>query len=526
MTMMAGPNGQPIFILRDGTERTTGRTAQHNNIAAAMAVADAVRTTLGPMGMDKLLVSGGGENVLITNDGATILREIDIDHPTAKLVIEVSKNQEEKCFDGTTSAVVIAGELLKEAEGLLQQQIHPTIIARGYRMASQEALKELENLGWGPTGDDFFGVAHTALTGKSAEAAIEVISKMCVEAVGMTADGETFDMDNVKVLSFEGGAYDESALLPGVLVEKEKLHSTMPTEIEEANILLLMSAIEVKKTKTDMQFNVNDPSQVEKFLAQEEKAIKEMVDSIIESGANVVVCNKDVDDLAAHYLAKAGVYCIKRVKKSDMESLHRLTGASLVNDDIGMDALGSCSLKEVKFGEHRCTLIEKEGARTVTAILRGSTGHSVDEIERAFDDALGVVGLAFNDGTLVAGGGAIHAWLSYHLRKLAASKGGRVGMAIEAFANALEVIPRTLAENAGLDPVDTILDLRKHESFVHGVSTEDGIVDMIDEGVIEPRSVISNAISAATEASVMVLRIDDVISMKGGAPPAPPQMGM
>ena len=209
MTMMAGPNGQPIFILRDGTERTTGRTAQHNNIAAAMAVADAVRTTLGPMGMDKLLVSGGGENVLITNDGATILREIDIDHPTAKLVIEVSKNQEEKCFDGTTSAVVIAGELLKEAEGLLQQQIHPTIIARGYRMASQEALKELENLGWGPTGDDFFGVAHTALTGKSAEAAIEVISKMCVEAVGMTADGETFDMDNVKVLSFEGGAYDE-----------------------------------------------------------------------------------------------------------------------------------------------------------------------------------------------------------------------------------------------------------------------------------------------------------------------------
>ena len=526
--MMQQQGGQPIYILREGTERTTGRTAQMNNIGAAAAVANAVRTTLGPMGMDKMLVTGNGENVLITNDGATILREVDIDHPAAKLIIEVSKTQEKECYDGTTSAVVIAGELLKEAEGLLNQQIHPTIIAKGYRQASQIALDELSRLGFHAKHEhgDLLAVAKTALTGKSAEAAIDIIAEMCVKAVQNTTEvAQPFNLDNVKVLSFEGGTYDESTLLDGVLIEKERLQSSMPDEIADARVLLLMTPLEAKKTEKDINFNISDPKQLEELLKQEEDEIKGMVESIVATNANVVICNKAIDPLASHYLGKAGVYAIHRVKRSDMEMLSHLTGAPLCSDDYGYDSLAKCSIREVKYGDSRNTLISTEdGDRAATAILRGSTGHSVDEVERAFDDAIGVVGLAWNEGNLVAGGGAVQTWLAQHLRAKATEIGDRVGMAIEAFANALEIIPRTLAENAGLDPVDAILNLRKASSNKHGISTDGEVVDMLDLGVLEPRKVISNAIASATEASVMVLRIDDVISMKGGAPPTPDGM--
>lgn len=526
--MMQQQGGQPIYILREGTERTTGRTAQMNNIGAAAAVANAVRTTLGPMGMDKMLVTGNGENVLITNDGATILREVDIDHPAAKLIIEVSKTQEKECYDGTTSAVVIAGELLKESEGLLNQQIHPTIIAKGYRQASQIALDELSRLGFHAEHEhgDLLAVAKTALTGKSAEAAIDIIAEMCVKAVQNTTEvAQPFNLDNVKVLSFEGGTYEESNLLDGVLIEKERLQSSMPDEIADARVLLLMTPLEAKKTEKDINFNISDPKQLEELLKQEEDEIKGMVESIVATNANVVICNKAIDPLASHYLGKAGVYAIHRVKRSDMEMLSHLTGAPLCSDDYGYDSLAKCSIREVKYGDSRNTLISTEdGDKAATAILRGSTGHSVDEVERAFDDAIGVVGLAWNEGNLVAGGGAVQTWLAQHLRAKAAEIGDRVGMAIEAFANALEIIPRTLAENAGLDPVDAILNLRKAASSKHGISTDGEVVDMLDLGVLEPRKVISNAIASATEASVMVLRIDDVISMKGGAPPAPDGM--
>ena len=296
--MMQQQGGQPIYILREGTERTTGRTAQMNNIGAAAAVANAVRTTLGPMGMDKMLVTGNGENVLITNDGATILREVDIDHPAAKLIIEVSKTQEKECYDGTTSAVVIAGELLKEAEGLLNQQIHPTIIAKGYRQASQIALDELSQLGFHAEHEhgDLLAVAKTALTGKSAEAAIDIIAEMCVKAVQNTTEvAQPFNLDNVKVLSFEGGTYDESTLLDGVLIEKERLQSSMPDEISDARVLLLMTPLEAKKTEKDINFNISDPKQLEELLKQEEDEIKGMVESIVATNANVVICNKAIE---------------------------------------------------------------------------------------------------------------------------------------------------------------------------------------------------------------------------------------
>jgi len=527
---MGNPN-QPIFILKEGTERIKGRPAMTANINAAKATAEAVRTTLGPLGMDKMLVQGGTGETTITNDGATILREIDIEHPAARLIIEVSKNQEESVFDGTTSAVVLTGSLLEKSEDLLTQQIHPTVICRGYRKAEKLVQEELENLGWMCSTEDLKRVAGTALTGKSAESASDTLSDICVQAILAAKDSDdTISLENIKVLSFEGGTSNESGLELGVVVEKEKLHSEMESSIVDASILLMNTALDIKETKFDAQLTISDPNQINDFLAQEENALKEMAASIGLHGINVVFCQKEIDDLCIHYLAKLGITAFKRIKQSDMDSLARLTGAKFVSkvDEINQEELGRGDISAVEYGEHHCTLVKSSNATSVTVCLRGATSHSSMEVERAFDDALGVTSIAYSN-KVIAGGGAIHAHLARHLRNEALHDGSRVGMAIEAFASALESIPRTLAENAGLDPVDTLIALRKAEGTTHGVGIDGEIINMVDEGVIEPRKVVSNAIGCATESAIMILRIDDVISMKtgkGGGMGMPDMSGM
>lgn len=523
------PQGnQPIFIMKEGTERIRGKPAQSNNIAAAKAVAETVRSTLGPEGADKMLVDPSGD-VVITNDGATILNRLDVEHPAAKLIIEVSETQEQEAHDGTTSAAVLVGAILERAEDLLDDSIHQTIICRGFKEAHDLAKDELATLGWDATEEDLTSVAMTSLTGKSAEGAAEIISAMCVEAVQTIGDEGT--LDDIMVASFSGGTYDESALIHGVLIEKERAHSEMPASLNDAHVLLVTEEIGIKESKFDTTLNINNPDQVKDFLAQEEEMLKTMCAEIISTGANAVFCQKEVDDLAMHYLAKAGIFCLKRVKKSRMEALKKATGARFVNglEDIDPEDMGlASSIEEVKFGDYHCTVLKSDRTTSVTAVLRGSTGHSLDEIERAWDDAMGVVFLSARAKKLVAGGGGVYAHLARHLRLKAATMGDRKGMAISAFSDALESIPKTLAENAGIDPVDAVLALRKAESADYGINTEGDVVNMRDAKVIEPHKVVWTALGSATEAAIMILRIDDVISMKagdGGMPPMPGMMG-
>tara|TARA_B100000287_G_scaffold249971_1_gene234962 strand:- start:538 stop:2121 length:1584 start_codon:yes stop_codon:yes gene_type:complete len=523
------PQGnQPIFIMKEGTERIRGKPAQSNNIAAAKAVAESVRSTLGPEGADKMLVDPSGD-VVITNDGATILNRLDVEHPAAKLIIEVSETQEQEAHDGTTSAAILAGALLEKAEDLLDDSIHQTIICRGYRQAYDLVKEELGNLGWDAEDVDLTDVARTSLTGKSAEGAMDVIANICVQA--MTAIGPNGTLDDVMVASFSGGTYAESSLIEGVLIEKERPHSEMPSHLTDAHVLLVTEEIGIKETKFDTTLNIKNPDQVKDFLAQEEEMLKDMCAQIVASGANAVFCQKEVDDLAMHYLAKAGIFCLKRVKRSKIEALRKATGAKLVNglDNIESDDIGVASeVKEVKFGDYHCTVVKSDTTTSVTACLRGSTGHAVDEIERAWEDSMGVVYLSARAKTLLAGGGAAYAHLARHLRRKATTMGDRKGMAINAFSEALESIPRTLAENAGIDPVDAVLALRRAKSPDYGINTLGKVVDMREARVIEPRKVVEMALGSATEAAIMILRIDDVISMKagdGGMPPMPGMMG-
>ena len=530
--MMPQPNGQqPIYILKDGAKQLSMKEAQRSNIQAAKAVSEAVRSTLGPEGADKMLVDGSGQ-VVITNDGATILREIAADHPGAKLVIEVAETQEMECRDGTTSAVIIAGSLLEKAEDLLEQQIHQTVICRGYRKASDLVKLSLKDIGWDATEKDLITVAKTSLTGKSAESAIDVLSGICIDALNaVTEEDGTANMDNIVPLCFSGGQYDDSQLIKGVVIEKEKLHSDMKSEIENATVLLLTTPIEVKETTQTMNVNVTSPEQMEQFLAQEEEVIKKMCNDIIASGTHVVFCQKDIDELAIHYLAKGGVLAFKRIKKSTMESLKRSTNANLVSDtseinpfeDLGV----STKIYEIQKGEHRCTVVEdRDGSSSsVTALLRGSTGHAVDELERAFDDSMGAVLLAHKTKTLISGGGSVYAHLARIVRKEGVEMGDRQGMAMEAYASALESIPRTLAENAGIDPVDAIINIRKAKNENYGISVEGNVINMRELGVIEPKKVLETAILTATSCAVMILRIDDVISMKASPQGMPPMMG-
>ncbi|MAH08965.1 MAG: thermosome subunit [Euryarchaeota archaeon] len=522
-------NGQaPIFILKDGTQRTRGRTAQSNNIAAAKAVADAVRSTLGPKGMDKMLVDSMGD-VVITNDGATILKEMDIEHPAAKMIIEVAKTQEQHCFDGTTTAVVLSGELLKRSEDLIEQNVHPTVICEGFRLAAEKAVDLLSSHGIETKNDDsvLMEVAKTALTGKSAGAVKSFMADICVRSVNAVGiiDGKQriVDLSDIKVEKRQGGSIKDSTLIDGIILDKERVHAGMPRSMTGAKIALVNSAIEVKKTEVDAKIQITDPNQLSKFLEEEENYIRNLVEMIKNSGANVLICQKGIDELAQHYMAKSGIFAIRRAKKSDMEALSKATSGKIVTnlDDLTPEDLGNAErVEEKKIGESEMTFITGcPEAKSVSVLLRGGTEHVVDEIRRAFDDAVGVVSVAWEDGAVLTGGGSVLAALSRDLRTFAETVGGREQMAIEAFASALEIVPRTLAENAGLDPVTTLIELRKAHADGQshaGINVyEGGVVDMRKANVIEPLRVVEQAIQSATETAVMILRIDDVISSKG-----------
>jgi len=524
--MMAG---QPILILKEGTRRETGREAMKNNIAAARAIAEAVRSTLGPRGMDKMLVDSMGD-VVITNDGVTILKEIDVEHPAAKMMVEVAKTQDSEVGDGTTTAVVLAGELLKNAEALLEQNVHPTVIASGYRLAAEKAKEILEEIATPIDLEDeetLKKIAATALSSKSASMAKEHLSTIAVKAVKKIVeevDGKRYvDIDSVQLVKKQGGAIDDTELIEGMIIDKEKVHPGMPNVVKDAKIALINLALEVKKPEIDANIQIKDPSMVHAFLEEEEKILRNMVEKIKNSGANVVFCQKGIDDMAQHFLAREGIYAVRRVKKSDMEKLSKATGAKIVTnlDDLTSEELGHAEVVEQrKIGEDNMTfVIGCENPKAVSILIRGGTEHVVDEVERSLKDALHVVAKAVEDGKIVTGGGSSAVEIALRLRDYAASVGGRQQLAIEAFADAMEIVPRTLAENAGHDPIDMLIELRKaHKNgqVNAGINVYEGkVTDMKEVGVIEPIRVGKQAIDSATDAAIMILRIDDVIAAKG-----------
>jgi thermosome len=513
---------QPLIVLSEDSQRTSGEDAQSMNITAGKAVAESVRTTLGPKGMDKMLVDSTGE-VVVTNDGVTILKEMDIEHPAANMIVEVAETQETEVGDGTTTSVVVSGELLSEAEDLLEQDIHATTLAQGYRQAAEKAKELLDDAAIDVSADDaetLEKIAATAMTGKGAENAKDALSSLVVRAVQSVADENGVDTDNVKVEKVTGGAIENSELIEGVIVDKERVSENMPYGVEDAKIALVDDGLEVKETEIDTEVNVTDPDQLQDFLDQEEEQLKEMVDSLKEAGANVVFADSGIDDMAQHYLAKEGILAVRRAKSDDFTRLSRATGATPVSNvnDIESEDLGdagSVAQKDIG-GDERIFVEDVEEAKSVTLVLRGGTEHVVDEVERAIEDSLGVVRVTLEDGKVMPGGGAPETELAMELRDFADSVGGREQLAVEAFADALEVIPRTLAENAGHDPIDSLVDLRSQHD---GGDTDAGldaytgdIVNMEDDGVVEPLRVKTQAIESATEAATMILRIDDVIA--------------
>lgn len=533
--------GTPVIIMREGTTRDRGKNAQENNIAAAKAIADVVRSTLGPKGMDKMLVDSLGD-VVITNDGATILKEIDIEHPAAKMIVEVSKTQDIECGDGTTTAVVLAGEFLKKSEELISMNVHATIVSNGFRLAANEAEKILSEMTMDVSIKDeelLKNIAMTAMAGKSISSR-EHLTEIAVKAVTSVAeehDGKYIvDVDNIKVEKKHGGSASDTSLISGIILDKERVNPRMPSKVKDAKIALINTAIEIKKTEVDAKISIKDPSQFQKFLNEEERMLKSMVSKVKESGANVLFCQKGIDDLAQHYLAKEGIYALMRVKESDMDKLAKATGGSIVSnlDDLSPEELGKAAIvEEQKIADDEMTFVTGcENPKAVSIFIRGGTEHVVDETERALHDALKVVAVAIEDNKALPGGGAPEIELALRLRDYASTVGGREQLAIEAFANAMEIIPRTLAENAGLDSMNVLVALRTaHKAGVKnrsmGINVFSGKVeDMAKLHVIEPMRVKNQAIESATDVATMILRIDDVIASKRGAMPAGPPGGM
>jgi thermosome len=536
--MMSGQ--QPIIILKEGTKREKGKGAQSNNIMAARAISDAVKSTLGPKGMDKMLVDSMGD-VVVTNDGATILKEIDVEHPAAKMIVEVAKSQDEECGDGTTSAVVLTGELLKYAGELLEQNIHPTVICGGYKLAADRAKSILEKLAIEIKPGDkktLKNIAMTSMASKGASAEKETLADVVVDAITRVAekiDGKTFvDLDNIQIQKKQGGGMANTEIITGIILDKERVHDGMPKQVKSAKIALVNAALEVKKTEVDARIQIQDPSQLQAFLNEEEGMLKKMVNQVKKSGANVLVCQKGIDDIAQHYLAKEGIYSVRRAKKSDMEKLSKATNAKIVANLEGLTSkdLGHAGLvEEKKIGDDKMTFVTQcKNPKAVSILIRGTTEHVVDELERGLHDALSVVKVALEDGKMTAGGGAAATAIAMGLRDYAPSVGGREQMAIEAFANAIEIVPKTLSENAGLDPIDMMLEVRsahKKGKKYAGINVLIGKVDdMLKNNVIEPLRVSMQEIEASSEAATMILRIDDVIASKGGGAPAMPPGGM
>jgi len=521
--------GTPILILKEGTKRERGKGAQYSNITAARMVADIVKSSLGPRGMDKMLVDSIGD-ITITNDGVTILKEMDVQHPAAKMLIEVAKAQDEECGDGTTTAAVLAGEFLKKSQDLIDANVHPTIIANGYRMAAQHAIECLDDLGIDVNYDDdqtLKKIAMTSMISKQVSGAREHMAEIAVKAVKAVAEkdngGWKVDLDNIQFVKKQGGSMEDTEVINGLIIDKEPPHPAMPDKVEKAKIALVTGGFEIKKTEIDAKIQIRDPTQMRAFLDEEERMLKEMVETVKEAGANVIFCQKGMEDLAMHYMAKAGILGLRRVKKSDMEKLAKATGAKLVNNpkDVKPEDLGEADLVEVrKIQDDKSVFVTGcKNPKAVSILIRGGTEHVVDEIERSLEDATSVVAVAIEDGKMVTGGGSTFMELSMKVREYAASVGGREQIAIDAWASALEIIPTALAENAGLDPIDVLIDLRKEHKNGNkhaGINVFTGkVTDMLAENVLEPLRVPKQALSSATEAATMILRIDDVIAAKG-----------
>jgi thermosome len=528
------------MILREGSQRTTGKDAQRNNILAAKVITETIKTTLGPQGMDKMLVSGMGD-VVITNDGATILKEMDVQHPAAKILVEVAKSQDSEVGDGTTTVVVLAGELLTRAEKLLDQEVHPTVIVEGYKKASDKALEILQNLSIDIQPDDEKMLKLVAMTSMDTKATVgtsEHLGTLATKAIRQIMeerDGKiTADIDRIKVLKKKGESMEQSELIKGIVVDKEIAHPQMPKQVKTAKIALLNAKLEIEKTEFDAKININSPDQMKGFLDEEESMLREMTEKVAKSGANVIFCEKGIDDMALHFLAKKNIMAVKNVSSGDMEKLAKATGGTIQasTKDITSEGLGEAKLvEEVKIGDDKLVYVRDcKDPHSVTVMIRGGSDHVVDEAERSFHDALCVVRNSVEDGKIVAGGGAPEAETAKQLRDYALKVGGREQLAIEAYAEALEAIPLTIAENSGLDPIDIMVELRsKHanpENKWFGVQVKTGkIANMLADNVLEPLRVKQQAVKSATEAACMLLRIDDVLSSKGmkeGGPPGGP----
>lgn len=528
--------GQPILILRAGSSRRKGKQAQYANIQAAKVIAEVVKATLGPRGMDKMLVDSLGD-LTITNDGHEILKEIDVEHPAAKMIVEVAETQDAEVGDGTTTAVILAGDLLKRAQELLDKNIHATTIVAGYRKAADKVIQILNSVAVDVDLNDretLTNIVKTSMRSKVIGQAGNLFADIAIDAVKQVTEkkgaGMTADKDDIQVIKKTGKSLLDSKLIQGIIVDKEVVHSDMPKRIESAKIALIDCALEVEKTEMDAEIRIRDPAQMKAFLDEESRMLKEMTNKILEAGANVVLCQRGIDDVVQYFLTKGGALAVRRIKSSDMEKLAKATGASLVTnlDDLTSSDLGEAKLvEERKIGDDKMVFIEDcKNPKAVSILIRAGLERLIDEVERALNDALSVMVDIVKNNKIVAGGGAIEAELSKRIRKYASTIGGREQLAIEAFADALEIIPITLADNAGLDPIDILVALRaaheEKDGMWKGINVFTGdVVNMMDDAVLDPLSVKVQAIKSAVEVSSMILRIDDVIASAKSPPPPP-----
>jgi thermosome len=539
----------PIYILREGSTRNRGHDAQRSNIMAAKIVSETIRTTLGPLGMDKMLVSGTGD-IVITSDGATIMKEFDIQHPAAKMLVEVAKSQDNEVGDGTTTAVILAGELLSKAQELMDQDVHPTVVIDGYKKASAEALRISDSLAITVDPTDIKTlrqIASTSMGTKAVATSKDFLATLATSAVTQVMDNSSgkikADIERIKVLKKHGEGIEQTELVQGIVLDKEIAHPGMPKRVEKARIALLNAKLEIEKTEFDAKITIESPDQMKTFLDEEETMMRQMVEKIAESKANVVLSEKGIDDMVLHFFAKRGIVAVKNLSSGDMEKLGRATGGRIVATlkDLSAESLGEAKLiEEVKIGDDKLLYIrECKDPKAVTIVIRGGSEHVIEEAERCLHDGLCVVRNVVEDGKIVAGGGSIEAELAKQLLDFAVKVGGREQLGVQCFAEAVESIPMALAQNAGLDPIDIMIELRmRHQDSVNkwfGVSVHDGkVVDMLKERVVEPLRVKQQAIKSSTEVACMILRIDDVVSSKGGREPAggppgggmPPGMGM
>jgi len=515
---------KPIYILPENVQRMIGKDAQRNNILAARIVADTVKTTLGPKGMDKMLVSSVGD-IIVTNDGVTILEEMEIEHPAAKMMVEIAKTQEDEVGDGTTTAVMLAGKLLENAEKLLDNKIHPTVITKGYRLAAEKSQEILKNLAVdvnsSADSDSLLRyIAMTAMTGKGAETVKEIFADIIVKSVKQIQENGKIDLGNIKIEKAKGNGIEQTELISGIVLDKERVSIDMPFKIEKAKIALIDSAFEIKSTSTETKISVSSPEQLQGFIEQEDRIIKSMIAKLKQAGANVVFCQKGIDDIAQYYLAKEKIYACRRIAKSDMEKLARATGGKIVSNisELVPEQLGNAEIvEEIKNNDNAMTYVKGcKNPKALTILIHGGTSHVIEEMERAIKDGLGDVAASIKDGKIVAGGGAVEIELARELRKFSQTLGGREQLAIVEFANSLEFIPVTLAENAGLDPIDTLTELKarhdKGEKYAGLNLFTNKIEDNLKAGIIEPLRIKTQAINSASEVSMMILRIDDVIA--------------